>query len=44
MRHVLADVAEVNQAENGDINSLTLKQGGELKGDLFVDCTGFSAC
>ena len=43
VRHVLADVAKVNQAENGDITSLTLKQGGELKGDLFVDCTGFSS-
>src|ERR1700759_11738 len=42
VRHVLADVAKVNQADNGDITSLTLKQGGELKGDLFVDCTGFS--
>jgi len=42
VHHVLADVAKVNQADNGDITSLSLKQGGELKGDLFVDCTGFS--
>lgn len=43
VRHVLADVQEVNRGENGDIVSLSLKQGGEVKGDLFVDCTGFAA-
>lgn len=43
VRHVLADVQSVKQAENGDIESLVLKQGGELAGDLFVDCTGFAS-
>jgi tryptophan halogenase len=43
VRHVLADVQTVNRAENGDIQSLSLKQGGEVAGDLFVDCTGFSS-
>jgi tryptophan halogenase len=43
VRHVLADVQTVNQDEAGDIVSLTLKQGGQLAGDLFVDCTGFAS-
>ncbi|HEY4077841.1 MAG TPA: tryptophan halogenase family protein [Rhizomicrobium sp.] len=43
VRHVLADVQTVNRAENGDILSLSLKQGGEVAGELFVDCTGFSS-
>jgi tryptophan halogenase len=43
VRQVLADVQSVTQAENGDIKSLVLKQGGELAGDLFVDCTGFAS-
>jgi tryptophan halogenase len=43
VRHVLGDVQTINQAENGDITSLTLKQDGEVTGDLFVDCTGFSS-
>jgi tryptophan halogenase len=47
VRHVLADVASVNRVEEGqfagDIKSLTTKQAGEIAGDLFVDCTGFSS-
>jgi tryptophan 7-halogenase len=43
VRHVLADVERVNQLENGDIASLTTPQAGDIAGDLFVDCTGFSA-
>jgi tryptophan halogenase len=43
VRHVLADVQGVKQAENGDIESLVLRQGGEVAGDLFVDCTGFAS-
>ena len=41
VRHVLADVTEVNMAENGDIESVTTEQAGVIDGDLFVDCTGF---
>jgi tryptophan halogenase len=41
VRHVLADVQEVNLAENGDIRSVTTEQAGEIEGDLFVDCSGF---
>ena len=43
VRHVLADVLDVNLAENGDIRSLTTDTAGEISGDLFVDCTGFAA-
>ncbi|WP_242151392.1 tryptophan halogenase family protein [Sphingomonas sp. BAUL-RG-20F-R05-02] len=43
VRHVLADVGHVNQAENGDVTGVVTEQAGEITGDLFVDCTGFSA-
>jgi len=43
VRHVLANVTAANLAENGDIESLVTREAGVLPGDLFVDCTGFSA-
>jgi tryptophan halogenase len=43
VKHVLADVTAVNSADNGDIASVVTVQQGEIPGDLFVDCTGFSA-
>jgi len=43
VRHVLADVRQVNLSEDGDIRSLDTEQAGEIEGDLFVDCTGFKA-
>lgn len=43
VRHVLADVREVRLAENGDIHSVVTEQAGEIEGDLFVDCSGFSS-
>ena len=43
VRHVLADVKQVEQAEDGDITALITEQAGPLKADLFVDCTGFAA-
>jgi tryptophan 7-halogenase len=43
VRHVLADVVQVNQRESGDIESVLTKQAGEILGDLFIDCSGFSA-
>ncbi|HEX5209586.1 MAG TPA: tryptophan halogenase family protein [Steroidobacteraceae bacterium] len=43
VRHVLADVVQVNQGESGDIESVLTKQAGEILGDLFIDCSGFSA-
>ncbi|GGY62446.1 tryptophan halogenase [Cellvibrio zantedeschiae] len=41
--HALGDVISVNSADNGDIKSVTTAQQGEIAGDLFVDCTGFSS-
>ncbi|CUS44928.1 MAG: tryptophan halogenase family protein [Pseudomonadota bacterium] len=43
VRHVLADVTRVNQAEDGDIVSVSTEQAGDIAGDLFVDCTGFAS-
>lgn len=43
VRHVLADVAQVRMAENGDVTALETKQGPVIEGDLFIDCTGFKA-
>ena len=43
VRHVLADVEHVNLGETGDIASITTKQAGDVTGDLFIDCTGFSS-
>jgi tryptophan 7-halogenase len=43
VRHVLADVVQVNQGESGDIESVLTPQAGEISGDLFIDCSGFSA-
>lgn len=41
--HILADVETVLNDGGGDISALSTAQAGEIKGDLFVDCTGFSA-
>ncbi len=43
VRHVLADVVQVNQHESGDIESVLTRQAGEIFGDLFIDCSGFAA-
>ncbi|WCM25129.1 tryptophan 7-halogenase [Sphingomonas sp. QA11] len=43
VRHVLADVRTVTQAQDGDIRSIVTEQAGEIEGDLFVDCTGFKS-
>jgi tryptophan halogenase len=43
VRHVLANVVQVNQDESGDIRSVLTPQAGEIAGDLFIDCSGFSA-
>ncbi|MHB8813329.1 MAG: tryptophan halogenase family protein [Steroidobacteraceae bacterium] len=43
VRHVLADIVQVNQRESGDIEGVLTRQAGEILGDLFIDCSGFSA-
>ena len=41
VRKVEGIIAEVVQAPDGDVRALKLKDGRELTGDLFIDCTGF---
>ncbi|MFC4587079.1 tryptophan halogenase family protein [Sphaerisporangium corydalis] len=41
VHHVRDDVVEVGQDERGWISHLVTKEHGEVRGDLFVDCTGF---
>jgi tryptophan 7-halogenase len=41
--HLIDDVIEVVQSENGDVASLKLQRSGTLTGDFFIDCTGFAA-
>ncbi len=43
VRHVLADVKQVEQSEDGDITAVVTDPAGRIPGDLFVDCTGFAA-
>jgi flavin-dependent dehydrogenase len=43
VKHVEADVETVLSDDDGDILALSTAQSGKIKGDLFVDCTGFSA-
>jgi tryptophan 7-halogenase len=43
VRHIVDDVVDVARSSNGDIESLTLQRSGALRGDFFIDCTGFAA-
>lgn len=43
VKHILDHVTNINTSESGDISSLSTEQNGEISGDLFVDCTGFSS-
>ena len=36
-------ITEVRQAESGDITEVILESGQAVKGDLFIDCTGFAS-
>ena len=40
---IIDTVLKAKQNPNGDINAIVLKEGGELPGNLFVDCTGFAS-
>jgi flavin-dependent dehydrogenase len=40
VRHIKANVSQINAAEDGDIRSVTTDRAGEIAGDLFIDCTG----
>jgi tryptophan halogenase len=41
VRHILDDVEHVALDEHGAIDHLVTKNNGELRGDLYVDCSGF---
>ncbi|MCU4675611.1 tryptophan 7-halogenase [Catenovulum sp. 2E275] len=43
VKHILADVTEVELATDGSIDSVILDQGRTLSADLFIDCTGFKS-
>lgn len=41
VQHVIDDVSDVVQTASGDISHVVTANSGELRADLFVDCTGF---
>jgi len=43
VKHYVDQVAEVEMAENGDIEAILTESGDQLEADLFIDCTGFAA-
>lgn len=43
IKHIKADVKDINQHENGEIKSLITEKHGEISADFFVDCTGFKS-
>lgn len=43
VKHLLDHVTDINDDPEGYIESLNTKANGTVPGDLFIDCTGFSA-
>lgn len=43
VHYISAHVDGVNSIDTGDIASVITREHGDIGGDLFVDCTGFSA-
>ncbi len=43
VEHVIGTVQHVNCNDEGELTSVDLKQGQNLKADFFIDCTGFSS-
>lgn len=43
VNHIEGKVIAVNQQNNGFIHTVTLENKEQISGDLFIDCTGFTA-
>lgn len=43
IKHVLAEVENVNQDQDDNIISVSFNDNTELHGDFFIDCTGFKS-
>lgn len=43
VKHLKARVTNVNVLDNGYIESVDTDSQGQIKGDLFIDCTGFKS-
>lgn len=43
IKHIEDDVIKVNKDAAGAIQSLSTKMNGQISGDLFIDCSGFSS-
>jgi len=43
LNYIEGNVINVLNKQNGDIQSLELEEGRSISGDIFFDCTGFSA-
>jgi tryptophan 6-halogenase len=41
VRQIVDDVVDVHLGEDGSIDYVKTKEHGTIKGDLFIDCTGF---
>jgi len=40
VQHIVDHMDGIISAENGDIDAISTKENGTIKGDLFIDCTG----
>ena len=43
VEHIIDNITKANLDENGWIKSLSRKNGEDIEGDLFIDCTGFGS-
>ncbi|NHN35898.1 tryptophan 7-halogenase [Pseudomaricurvus alcaniphilus] len=43
VQHIIDTAEDVRLSPDGNIDSVMLRDNGELSGDLFVDCTGFAS-
>lgn len=42
VHHVVDDVVEVEQRDNGDVSAVKTASGKRIEADLFIDCSGFA--